>query len=107
MKLDPSQQKVADVALRELKYIRKAAVVIAATAGLMLLMGWYWSVLTVSYLFLIFAFTAAPLAGLLFRVYRVLSESTLLLQQLISADPQALAQQISGHLGEPDPEGLR
>ena len=107
MKLDSSQQKVVSLALRELKYVRKTAVVIVVGAAFMFFMGWYWDSLSISNVFLIFAFTAAPLAGLLFRVYRLLSESTLLIQQLISADSQALAQQISGRLGERDPDGLR
>ena len=107
MKLDSSQQKVVNLALRELKYVRKTAVVIVVGAAFMFLMGWYWDSLSVSNVFLIFAMAAAPLAGLLFRVYRVLLESTVLIQQLISADSQALAQQISGRLGEHDSDGLR
>ena len=106
MKLDSSQQKVVSLALRELKYVRKTAVVIVVGAAFMFFVGWYWNSLSVSNVFLIFALTAPP-AVLLFRVYRVLSESTLLIQQLISADSQALAQQISGRLGERDPDGLR
>ena len=106
MKLDSSQQKVVNLALRELKYVRKTTVVIVVGAAFVFFVGWYWNSLSVSNVFLIFALTA-PLAGLLFRVYRVLSESTLLIQQLISADSQALAQQISGRLGERDPDGLR
>ena len=107
MNLDSSQQKVVNRALRELKYVRKTAVVIAVSVAFMFFVGWYWNSLSGSNVFLIFAFTAAPLAGLLFRVYRVLSESTLLIQQLIRADSQALAQQISGRLGDRDPDGLR
>ena len=107
MKLNNGQQKVVDAALRELKRVRKTVAVFVALAGLILLMGWRWNMLTASNFPLILAIFVGPLAGLLFHVYRTLSATTQLLQEIVNSDPQALSQQISRNFGESDAEGLR
>ena len=107
MKLDYGQQKVMDAAVRELKYVRKTVALFLTVAGLMLLMGWHWNLLIASNFSHFLVIFVVPLAALLFHVYRTLSAITQLLQELVSSDPQALAQQISRHSGESDAEGLR
>ena len=106
MRLDHGQQKVIDAAVRELKRVRNAVAVFVAVVGLMLVMGWHWKMLTVSNFPLILVILVGPLAGLLFHVYRTLSATTHLLQEIVNADPQALSQQISRHLGESGAESL-
>ncbi|MCY7388198.1 MAG: hypothetical protein LH481_09060 [Burkholderiales bacterium] len=108
MKLDHAQQKIYDSAVRVLRRVRVTIAVYVAVIGLMLVFGWHNNALDAwSFRFVLLNLLAIGLAGLLHHVYRALSETAQLLQEIISADPQALSQQISRRLGENDPAGLR
>ena len=106
MRLDHRQQKVIDAAERELKRARNTVALLIVFCGLVLAMGWQLKMLTVSNFPLMLAILVGPLAGLLFHVYRTLSATTHLLQEIVNADPQALSQQISRHLGDSGAESL-